>query len=115
MLFRSVEPVFTDGRASMTRYGGPIDPAKKPRVLTLAARNDHVWQATLNGKELTRTDGFVNRWIVPAKQDGTIDVRLSRSTRSGWMLISLFSGLTVLMVLAPRRRNTYTDEWLAES
>ncbi len=111
----SFAPVVTDGARSKKVFGGEIDSEKDSRVLTLATRSNERWIATLNGKELEREDAFVNRWRVPAKAEGVVRVALKESMRTGWLSIAGVSALTILLVLAPRRRNTYRDEWLVES
>jgi LPXTG-motif cell wall-anchored protein len=42
-------------------------------------------------------------------------VTLSDSMRSSWLFLAGLAAVSLLLVLAPRRRNTYRDEWLVES
>lgn len=111
----SFAPVTIDGTQPANVFGGEIDAEKTSRVLTLATRSNERWIATINGRELEREDAFVNRWRVPAKAEGRINVALKESQRTVWLAIAGVSGISVLLVLAPRRRNTYRDEWLVES
>ncbi len=96
-------------------FGGTLDAVKYERIVTLAARSDSAWVASLNGDELERVGSFINKWKVPKNAEGILTVSLNKSSRSDWLLFAGFSMVTALLVLAPRRRNTYRDEWLVES
>lgn len=105
-----------EGAASPSlAFGGTIDPEDFDRILTASTRADDSWVATLDGTELVRVDSHVNRWKVPQDAKGVLSVTFAESTRSSWLLVAGFSMVTALLVLAPRRRNTYRDEWLVES
>jgi hypothetical protein len=96
-------------------FGGTVDAVKFERIVTLAARSDSLWIATLNGDELEPVGSFINKWKIPKGEEGILTVSLKQSTRSTWLLLAGFSMVSALLVLAPRRRNTYRDEWLVVS
>ncbi|MEN9922902.1 MAG: hypothetical protein RIS09_416 [Actinomycetota bacterium] len=93
---------------------GVILPSEGARLLVLADRRSENWIATLNGEILTLNDSASLSWTIPPNQSGEIAIQYSDGSRTAWLLLSGIALLVVVIMIAPRRRNTYRDEWLEE-
>jgi GT2 family glycosyltransferase len=97
------------------RVQGIIIPSKKERAIHLADRAEAGWSASLDGVKLEQTSNSLLTWKVPAGAGGTLLIEHDEGARIGWLMLAAISMLSVLVVLAPRRRNSYRDEWLEEA
>jgi hypothetical protein len=93
---------------------GVILPSDGARVLLLADRRSDNWSATLNGEALPLNDSKTLSWTIGPNQSGEILIQYSDGSRTAWLLLSFMMFVIVLLMIAPRRRNTYRDEWLEE-
>jgi hypothetical protein len=93
---------------------GVILPSDGARVLVLADRRSDNWSATLNGEALPLNDSKTLSWTIGPNQSGEILIQYSDGSRTAWLLLSFMMFVIVLLMIAPRRRNTYRDEWLEE-
>jgi len=96
------------------QFSGHVENYRQAATVHMADRFDSHWRAALNGTELERIDGPVNAWTVPAGTAGEVVVTYQESLRSGWLMVALVSALSVAGVIAPRRRNSYTEDWMEE-
>ncbi|WP_328317791.1 glycosyltransferase family 2 protein [Streptomyces sp. NBC_00388] len=97
---------------------GPVDihttvPAGKPgRVLRLADATAPGWQATLDGRALTRTtvDGWAQGFELPA-QGGKLDVSYSEPlTHTLWIWAQVALAVVLLVLALPGRRKRIDDD-----
>jgi GT2 family glycosyltransferase len=93
---------------------GVILPSDGARILTLADRRSDNWSATLNGETLPLNDSKTLSWTIGPNKSGEILIQYSDGSRTAWLLLSTIMFVIVLLMIAPRRRNTYRDEWLEE-
>ena len=93
---------------------GVILPSDGARRLVLADRRTENWYATLNGEVLVQNDTQDLSWTIGPNKSGEILILYSDGTRTAWLLISGISLLVLLLMIAPRRKNSYRDEWLEE-
>ncbi|MEY2635131.1 MAG: hypothetical protein RIS75_1071 [Actinomycetota bacterium] len=84
-------------------------------IIHLAERSTDGWTALLDGKLLDEIPGQLMAWKLPANTSGTLLIAHDGGQRIGWLLLSGFSAASVVLVLAPRKRNSYREEWLDES
>ncbi|MEY3278080.1 MAG: hypothetical protein RLZZ426_566 [Actinomycetota bacterium] len=84
-------------------------------VIHLSERVSDGWSAFLDGKKLEQINGAFLAWKLPANTSGSLLIAHDDGLRVGWLLLGAFSAVSVLVVLAPRRRNAYRDEWLDEA
>ncbi len=93
---------------------GVITPSGFVRELHLTDRSSDQWVATLDGNILKRIDGETLAWKIPKQASGEILIQFDSGRRFGWLVIAGSALLALLIVLAPRRRHSYRDEWLDE-
>lgn len=93
---------------------GVILPSDGARRLVIADRRTENWYATLNGEVLVQNDTQDLSWTIGPNKSGEILILYSDGTRTAWLLISGISLLVLLLMIAPRRKNSYRDEWLEE-
>jgi hypothetical protein len=93
---------------------GVITPSEFVRELRLADRTSDQWVATLDGKVLKTIEGETLAWKIPKRGSGEIVIQFDSGRRLGWLVIAFSTLLALLVVLAPRRRHSYRDEWLDE-
>ncbi|MEN9692617.1 MAG: hypothetical protein RLZZ330_261 [Actinomycetota bacterium] len=93
---------------------GVVTPSDNPRTLHLADRTSDQWFATLDGKPLRVIPGETLAWKIPKQASGEILIQFDSGRRLGWLVIAGSTLFAILLVLAPRRRHSYRDEWLDE-
>jgi GT2 family glycosyltransferase len=93
---------------------GVITPSDFVRELRLADRTSDQWVATLDGQVLKVIEGETLAWKIPKQASGEILIQFDSGRRLGWLVIAGSTLLAILLVLAPRRRHSYRDEWLDE-
>ena len=86
----------------------------KETTIALADRSDGLWIATLAGKPLPSVKATELRWKVKAGRGGNLLIKRAEGERGQFLLIAALGWLSILAVLAPRRRRIYEDEWLEE-
>ncbi|HEY9439264.1 MAG TPA: family 2 glycosyl transferase, partial [Streptomyces sp.] len=82
------------------------------RVLRIADVADPNWQATLNGRELTRTtvDDWAQGFKLPA-EGGTLDLTYNTPvTHSAWVWTQVAFGVVLLVLALPGRRRDVDDD-----
>ncbi len=111
-----VEQVFTDLPASpapvtftenLPRFDGQ-------RQLILRERYSDAWVARVGTRELVAQPGPWMTWNIPANVSGELTVRFEDTNHQLALTVAFTSLISVLLVIAPRRRNSYRDEWLDE-
>lgn len=93
---------------------GVVTPSDVPRTLNLADRTSDQWIATLDGKVLKTIEGETLAWKIPKQASGEILIQFDSGRRLGWLVIAGSTLFAILLILAPRRRHSYRDEWLDE-
>lgn len=93
---------------------GVITPSGFVRELHLTDRTSDQWIATLDGEVLNRIEGETLAWKIPKQASGEILIQFDSGRRLGWLVIAGSTLLAMLLVLAPRRKHSYRDEWLDE-
>jgi hypothetical protein len=93
---------------------GVILPSDGGRLLVLADRRSDNWTATLNGEPLALNESQTLSWTIGPNKSGEILIQYNDGSRTAWLLLSGITLIFVLLMIAPRRRNTYRDEWLEE-
>lgn len=84
------------------------------RELRLADRASDQWVATLDGEVLKTIPGETLAWKIPKQASGEILIQFDSGRRFGWLVIAGSTLLGLLLILAPRRKHSYRDEWLDE-
>ncbi len=93
---------------------GVITPSGFVRELHLADRASDQWVATLEGKVLKNLEGETLGWKLPKQASGEILIQFDSGRRLGWLVIAGSTLIAILLVIAPRRKHSYRDEWLDE-
>lgn len=93
---------------------GVITPSGFVRELRLADRSSDQWVATLDGEVLKALPGETLGWKIPKQASGEILIQFDSGRRFGWLVIAGSTLFGLLLVLAPRRKHSYRDEWLDE-
>jgi hypothetical protein len=109
-LFLDVE---RDGDA--VRVQGVVNVTDEKSVIHLAERATGDWAASVNGVKLEQTDNGLLTWSVPKNTSGDLLIEHDSGSRFGWLMLAGFAYLSIAVVLAPRRRNSYRDEWLEQA
>ncbi|MFZ9693178.1 MAG: glycosyltransferase family 2 protein [Candidatus Nanopelagicales bacterium] len=93
---------------------GVILPSDGARKLVLSDRRTENWYATLNGEVLKQNETEDLSWTIGPNKSGEILILYSDGTRTAWLLLSGITLVVLLLMIAPRRKNSYRDEWLEE-
>ena len=106
---------------SITRNGGSLRVTgnlmsnEKETAVHLADRAQGDWSASLDGVKLEQTSNPLLTWKIPASASGELVIEHDEGTRIGWLMLAGIALISILVVLAPRRRHSYRDEWLEEA
>jgi len=93
-----------------------VEKAKQDRILQVALRRDGGWSANINGTTLNPTESSIfTEWVIPSGLAGEVRIERQDVIRDSWLITAGIALFTIVVVLAPRRRNSYTEEWLEES
>jgi hypothetical protein len=93
---------------------GVITPSEFVRELRLADRSSDQWVATLDGQVMKTIEGETLAWKIPKQASGEILIQFDSGRRLGWLVIAGSTLFAILLILAPRRKHSYRDEWLDE-
>jgi GT2 family glycosyltransferase len=93
---------------------GVVGPSEEDRILKLAERSSGNWNAVLGGKRLIPQPGELQSWKIPAGANGELEIAYFNENRLTVLLISWFAIGVALVMIAPRRRHIYRDEWMSE-
>jgi GT2 family glycosyltransferase len=93
---------------------GVVGPSEEVRYLKLAERSSASWNAVLGGVRLKPQAGELQSWVIPAGANGELEVAYFNENRLSILLISWFTIGVALVMIAPRRRHIYRDEWMSE-
>jgi hypothetical protein len=80
----------------------------------LADRSSDQWVATLDGQVMKTIEGETLAWKIPKQASGEILIQFDSGRRLGWLVIAGSTLFAMLLILAPRRKHSYRDEWLDE-
>jgi hypothetical protein len=93
---------------------GVVGPSEEVRYLKLAERSSASWNAVLGGVRLKPQSGDLQSWVIPEGANGELEVAYFNESRLSILLISWFTIGVALVMIAPRRRHIYRDEWMSE-
>jgi hypothetical protein len=93
---------------------GVVGPSEEVRYLKLAERSSASWNAVLGGVRLKPQSGDLQSWVIPVGANGELEVAYFNESRLSILLISWFTIGVALVMIAPRRRHIYRDEWMSE-
>jgi hypothetical protein len=102
-----------DGDA--VRVRGVVNVVDEKAIIHLAERATGDWAASVGGVKLEQTDNGLLSWKVPANTSGELLIEHDAGSRYGWLMLASFAFLSIAVVLAPRRKNSYRDEWLEQA
>lgn len=97
--------------ASLT---GLIPVSANSRTLQLAERSSARWIAELDGVELTPKPGLIQSWKIPPNAGGDLVISYQDEVRLSFLLIAGSALALTLLMIAPRRKHIYRDEWMSE-
>lgn len=103
-----------DTQKILLDVNGVTGPSEEIRYLKLAERSSVNWNAVLGGVRLEPQSGDLQSWVIPIGANGELEVAYFNESRLSVLLLSWFTIGVALVMIAPRRRHIYRDEWMSE-